>query len=233
MLLNPCWNGADYCLQKSYILYKMASECNVRLLRLMDDTNVSGFLKRLRNASQLNYLNPVWIPAGKSWEEELSGHVTMFSKFTDLPKEIRIKIWTYSVTPRIVPIRCRLIRSSREDATGNERFQSNFEYFSGCTFPSIFHTCREARREGLRIYRLIFSTPRSITSVLYNRSLDTIYLSWSEFGFAERETFSGICTISNLIATVPALDIENLEYLAVDIEIWSNAWHTANEGQKG
>lgn len=37
--------------------------------------------------------------------------LTMFSKFGYLPKEIRIKIWTYTVTPRIVPIRCRLIRS--------------------------------------------------------------------------------------------------------------------------
>jgi hypothetical protein len=165
-------------------------------------------------------------------EEEQSGPFTMFSKFTDLPKEIRMKIWTYTITPRIVPIRCRLIRSSQEDTTGDRRFQSHFEYFSGCSLPSIFHICQEARSGGLRIYQPIFSTPHSTTGVLHNRSLDTVYLPWSEFHFAERKTAPRIFTISNLIATVPVIDIENLKYLAVDVEIRSNAWQTTNEGRK-
>jgi hypothetical protein len=38
--------------------------------------------------------------------------------------------------------------------------------------------------------------------------------------------------IPNLIATVPARDIKGLKFLAVDIEIWYNAWPTTNEGEK-
>jgi hypothetical protein len=153
----------------------------------------------------------------------MSGSLNDVSKFGYLPKEIRIKIWTYTVTPRIVPIRYRLIRSSREVRIGDEKFQSNFEYFS---------ICQEACGEGFRIYQPIFSTPHSITSVLHNQSLDTIYLSWSESRFAERETVPRISMIPNLIATVPARDIKDLRYLAIDIEIWCNAWPTTNEGRK-
>lgn len=156
----------------------------------------------------------------------------MFSKFGHLPKEIRIKIWTYTVTPRIVPIRCRLIGSSQEAKIGDERFQSNFEYLSRCSLPSLFQICQEARGEGFRIYQPIFSTYHSSTVVLQNQFLDTIYLSWSEFCFAERETIPRISMIPSFIATVPARDIKGLKYLAVDIEIWCNAWPTTNEGRK-
>jgi hypothetical protein len=69
-----------------------------------------------------------------------------FSKFTNLPVELRVRIWAFAQEPpRIIEL--RTWKSSQE--------LRPLKISAGPhSVPSILHACRESRAEGLRIYQL-------------------------------------------------------------------------------
>ncbi|PMD23861.1 hypothetical protein NA56DRAFT_657100 [Hyaloscypha hepaticicola] len=80
-----------------------------------------------------------------------------FTLFSELPSELRIKIWTFvCFQPRNVDIfteNLGTIRVSVDTQFETYRFYSHF-----CSHPSLLHACQEAREEGLKYYKLEYGT---------------------------------------------------------------------------
>ncbi len=80
-----------------------------------------------------------------------------FTRFSELPSELRIKIWTFvCFQPRNVDIfteNLGAIRVSDDAQFETYRFYSHF-----CSHPSLLHACQEAREEGLKYYKLGYGT---------------------------------------------------------------------------
>jgi hypothetical protein len=73
-------------------------------------------------------------------------HHISFSRFADLPVELRLRIWAFAQAPPRV-IELRTWKSSQE--------LRPLKIGAGPhSVPSILHACRESRAEGLRIYHL-------------------------------------------------------------------------------
>jgi hypothetical protein len=87
------------------------------------------------------------MPSSISKDSETSTfHHISFSSFTELPVELRIRIWAFAQAPARV-IELRTWKSSQE--------LRPLKISAGPhSVPSILHACRESRAEGLRIYHL-------------------------------------------------------------------------------
>ena len=96
-----------------------------------------------------------------------------FTLFPNLPTELRIKIWQYSLLgPRII-----------EAAYLPEPFFS----FNGAHPPPVFQACRESRDVALSVYKPLFesavgkdhihNTIKTLPHIYINPTHDTIYIS--------------------------------------------------------
>lgn len=108
----------------------------------------------------------------------------IFPNFSKLPTELRIKIWTYLVQPRIV-IACCLDRAAEDlEKRRAQLLDHTTEYNNG--IPVLLHISQEARAVGLRYYEQAFSwtvsrpvsdVPSSGPSTTYfNFALDALYI---------------------------------------------------------
>ncbi|KAH7336171.1 hypothetical protein BKA65DRAFT_552835 [Rhexocercosporidium sp. MPI-PUGE-AT-0058] len=104
-------------------------------------------------------------PASASTSTSTAASFT-FPPFQRLPIELRLKIWTLAVEPRIVHIEWS--RPRRQCLSPD--------------VPALLHVSREARAEGLKIYNPAFNTSDSLTPVYINFELDTIFFRWKTFG---------------------------------------------------
>lgn len=97
-----------------------------------------------------------------------------FTRFSELPAEIRLLIWEYAFVPRVHELHpC--------SKPYNERmtFRSN-----SSRTPAIFHVCRESREIALQNYRLMSYEPRptgssgkGILRFYFSPELDTLFLN--------------------------------------------------------
>lgn len=83
-----------------------------------------------------------------------------FTLFQHLPTELRLKIWSLMMEPRVVLI-------SYNPAT--KRCDSS------TPIPPVLHVNTEARYEALRFYRPLFKTHHSGAYVLFSPKRDTLY----------------------------------------------------------
>jgi hypothetical protein len=80
---------------------------------------------------------------------------TTFPLFPQLPSELRLKIWSLALSsPRTVTISCK-----KDTLNTGGRYASAFT--TTTPPPAPLHTCREARYEGLTIYKPYFTVPSS------------------------------------------------------------------------
>ncbi|CZR62715.1 uncharacterized protein PAC_12612 [Phialocephala subalpina] len=72
-------------------------------------------------------------------------------------------IWRFSLPPRLVEIKCELWK-------GNRR------YYSRAALPSAFYVCHDSRNVVTPCYPRYFGTELYSPTILFNPSLDTLYL---------------------------------------------------------
>lgn len=83
--------------------------------------------------------------------------LTTFSRFAELPFELRLKIWGYvCFHPRNVDIFTESLGMIR---VGEPLHFNAYKYYSHfCPHPAILHVCQESREEALKHYQLEFGT---------------------------------------------------------------------------
>ena len=89
-----------------------------------------------------------------------------FTPFQKLPVELRLKIWSLTVEKRIVHVEWSRPRGQCVSLDG----------------LAILQVSREARAEGLKIYKAAFNTSDSSSPVYVNFDHDTVYIRWKTFG---------------------------------------------------
>ena len=87
-----------------------------------------------------------------------------FEQFPTLPPELRLKIWKLVPESRIV-----LVRFHRD----GRKHQCE----CAASVPTILHSCRESRHEGLKIYHKAFDSKWALNSVYFNYKTDTLCMS--------------------------------------------------------
>jgi len=120
----------------------------------------------------------------------------MFTIFSNLPSELRVKIWQQACSPRTVTLTYTTSTSSFTSTTPP---------------PTLLSVSHEAREEALRIYTLSFGTPSQPPKTYFNPLLDTLYLPrHQEMGYDEtlRDFRQLIHDPSNLLT--------QLRYVAID-----------------
>jgi hypothetical protein len=144
-----------------------------------------------------------------------------FGLFSELPIELRLKIWTHALPRRIVPITYD---------TDQDRYHS-FDF----TSPAIFFVNREAREVALNNIKLSFGTERSKPSIYFDSTRDTLFLDdWlgcSRMPYRARNLYTGD---REWIATgsMRLHDAEKVERLAFSSECF-HPWSYPNNQNGG
>src|SRR5436309_3339408 len=85
----------------------------------------------------------------------------VFTVFSSLPSELRIKIWRCAFPgPRVVPVRFQ---------------RSSNQYTSNSAPPSLLHVCSESRSLFLSAYTKLILSPKYDSAVFVNFKIDTIF----------------------------------------------------------
>ncbi|KAE8452859.1 hypothetical protein EG329_013131 [Mollisiaceae sp. DMI_Dod_QoI] len=107
-----------------------------------------------------------------------------FTKFPELPMELRIKIWDHaSFFQRNINIWLRTLGELRVKNytpgswTAAEDFESH-EFVTNTEPPTLLHTCKESREVGLQRYRLSLGTSYEFSNVKISTP-PQIYVNWS------------------------------------------------------
>jgi hypothetical protein len=99
-----------------------------------------------------------------------------FTLFPDLPVELRLKVWAYTIPPRIVTLHSqgkhdepRLIRNSEVVYCGKAMW-----WTSPNPIPTILHICHESREEALKSYCRLFKPNDFQAAIYFDFSRDTL-----------------------------------------------------------
>lgn len=84
-----------------------------------------------------------------------------FYAFKRLPIEIQQMIWCFTLQPRFVEIKYK---------------NASKAYFSRAALPSAFYVCHDSRNAVIPCYPRFFSSEAHRPTILFNPSLDTVYL---------------------------------------------------------
>ncbi|TAQ91607.1 hypothetical protein B7494_g128 [Chlorociboria aeruginascens] len=123
-----------------------------------------------------------------------------FPLFPTLAAELRLKIWQYACSPRVVEV--RNIPDEQSDITAR--------YVSSNRPPTILHVCHESRQEALKVYHLTFATVSSPPHIYFNPYRDTLYVPrFREMGYDNCMT---VFKSDMLDATV----LEKVRWIAMD-----------------
>jgi hypothetical protein len=96
-----------------------------------------------------------------------SAPLSRFTKFPELPAELRIKIWAYaSRTPRLLELQYCIV---------------DRKFFSFQNLPPILHTSRESRAVGLSYYHLSFGTDKHPPGTYFNPADDMVYFGSEQY----------------------------------------------------
>ena len=146
--------------------------------------------------------------------ERASAILTKYSQhqFSQLPPELRLRIWQYSLPRgRVVPIR---FESRSEDEI---RFSSR-QLPSGCLssaqIPPNLHVCHEARSEAVRHYDLSFGVCGGEGQVFFNPLDDILYFG-SRDGYMATESQFRL-----FVQMVPEEDLALVRRLAINDSIF-------------
>jgi hypothetical protein len=133
-----------------------------------------------------------------------------FSLFSDLVPELRLKIWQYACTPRVVEVRYNMEQDRCMSLTSP---------------PAVLQATRESREEALRSYKLSFATRSNPPHIYFNQDRDTLYLPrHRQMGYDETlRDFRDFLVQPQLIDDVKWLALDH-----VDIEI-KRPWESYNK----
>ncbi|KAF4633679.1 hypothetical protein G7Y89_g4421 [Cudoniella acicularis] len=164
-----------------------------------------------------------------------------FSRFNDLPLEIRTLIWKAAIQPRIVHLEsfflpiysCCRVRSDREvdeldkngiptffdypeeyDLTLDKKFvePNQCEGFrTQCPPPSILSVCRESFGIASKFYTRAFGTLGALPPIWFNFESDILYVDWCEI--------SGE-TLQPEVVSICSDDLTQVRHLLLDDTGW-------------
>ncbi|KAF8861041.1 hypothetical protein BDZ45DRAFT_740640 [Acephala macrosclerotiorum] len=86
-----------------------------------------------------------------------------FYAFKRLPLEIQDIIWRFSLQPRVVEVEYVELKGKRQ-------------YYSRAALPSAFYICHDSHNAVIPCYPRYFGSKQCSPTVLFNPSLDTLYL---------------------------------------------------------
>ena len=111
---------------------------------------------------------------------------TTFALFPDLPSELRLKIWRFSLQPRLIDVRLRpAFRPNGKPLPSPEELALPPPYKA--PLPTAFRICRESRNEVKEFYHPFDGiTFRPAAGTLVNLELDTIYCPEMFFDVADQ-----------------------------------------------
>jgi hypothetical protein len=91
-----------------------------------------------------------------------------FTKFPELPTEMRLKIWAYAAkTQRLLELQYCIV---------------DRKFFTFQKLPAILHTSQESRGVGLSYYHLSFGTDKHPPDTYFNSDNDIIYFGSEQYG---------------------------------------------------
>ncbi|KAG6208094.1 hypothetical protein E4U50_003475 [Claviceps purpurea] len=96
--------------------------------------------------------------------------------FSQLPPELRLKIWKLNLpTTRVVPMSCSVASPSLRDAP----LCTTNQFFAGCTsdasVPVNLHVCAESRADALKHFQPSFGFARLPGHIYFNPASDILY----------------------------------------------------------
>ncbi|KAG6110329.1 hypothetical protein E4U31_006033 [Claviceps sp. LM219 group G6] len=96
--------------------------------------------------------------------------------FSQLPPELRLKIWKLNLpTTRVVPMSCSVASPSLRDAP----LCTTDPFFAGCTsdasVPVNLHVCAESRADALKHFQRAFGFARLPGHIYFNPASDILY----------------------------------------------------------
>ncbi|KAF5021992.1 hypothetical protein F66182_5949 [Fusarium sp. NRRL 66182] len=119
---------------------------------------------------------------GLSSPAKYTSTLTVFPQFAQLPPELRLRIWSYLIQPRIVVVCCL-----QHDERLDKRLYELNQRARGRSTPILLHINRESRHLakqhyelafGWRISKLLSDTPVSAPPrIWFNFDLDAVYLA--------------------------------------------------------
>jgi hypothetical protein len=142
----------------------------------------------------------------------------LITGFTDLPTELRLKIWHFScLTPRLVEVRT-------EDYPGNWNISFSptrhgtkvrtIEWATKCPAPALLSVCHESREMALKVYTLRFEVlAYGFYTIYINPLLDTIYMN-----FKWDPEFRDI-----LLSDMKAFDEEEIGIKNLALPLWNGS----------
>lgn len=123
-----------------------------------------------------------------------------FSRFGELPTEIRLKIWLLAAEePRTVHLKCQ--KEAYSYGTGQRFFAKSFT--STTPPPAVLHVCRESRSETLSEYKLSFATPHTPGQVYIAYERDTVRFPSTTLGSLYPEELQSIRSMSLEVVDYP------------------------------
>jgi hypothetical protein len=106
-------------------------------------------------------------------------NLKLFTLFSELPTELRLKVWTLSLpAPRIVVLKYNYAPSDQSHGPSHD------QAMRGCTSPTLIpsnlHINREARNEALLSYNLSFNIHHERAKIFFNPAIDILYFGPKE-----------------------------------------------------
>ncbi|KAL7625351.1 hypothetical protein AAE478_004567 [Parahypoxylon ruwenzoriense] len=110
---------------------------------------------------------------------------TTFTKFNELPPELRIKIWQHAMPEaRTVVVKSPYAKQGQTprslEAALSEHQDQEETWYSTTQIPALLHVNAEARHEALRHYRLSFGVGSAQPQIYVDFDRDTIFFGNSE-----------------------------------------------------
>lgn len=182
-------------------------------------------------ATSLGYLEPkdkatsiTTTSSEISSESEDETSTSTFHLFTQLPSELRLKIWSYTIcTARVICIKC-----TKESTTiGDRNVRNAKEFYSSTLPPTALAVCRESRCEALKVYTLAFTPTPTTPSTWSAPSADAegeaelsspencpastnpgLYINWS---------LDTLRIADNILRHLPSQEASRVQNLIIDI----------------
>ncbi|KUJ22672.1 uncharacterized protein LY89DRAFT_307337 [Mollisia scopiformis] len=105
-----------------------------------------------------------------------------FTLFPELPFELRLKIWQFSVPgPRILGVGHEIQYKSFY----GRLLPSTIEWRTSDPIPSLLHVCHESRKEALKLYQRSLGVPLKQGKNYIDFGNDTIYFGGPGRGFSD------------------------------------------------
>jgi hypothetical protein len=129
----------------------------------------------------------------------------LFSLFRKLPVELRLMVWKFARTSRVVEFRYNT---------------SLTRCWTPCAPPSLLHVCQESRAETLRSCQLSFGLSGWTPRIYFDSEIDTLYLNFERDSDGIWDSMSQIVEIIDYLDMHDANNLCKVQSLAIDEVLW-------------